>query len=131
MSRQYLTIIEVLAIHEVLIDEFGGAAGVRDLGALGASLFRPQTGYYDDAIAEAAALMESLIQSHPFLDGNKRTAVAAADVHLRMSGLELAGDSMEHYRVIIDLMEGGSLDSRSLESWIRANVESSKFTDRK
>lgn len=86
-------------------------------------MFRPQTGYYEDPIAEAAALFESLIQNHPFLDGNKRTAVAAADVHLRLNGFELAGDSMQHYRFLVGLMEGGDLDWRAIDAWLRDNVE--------
>lgn len=113
----------MLAIHAVLIDEFGGADGVRDLGALEAAVFRPQTGYYDDPIAEAAALLESLVQNHPFLDGNKRTAVAAADVHLRMNGFELAGDSMDHHRLLIGLMERRNLDWKAIDDWLRENVE--------
>jgi death-on-curing protein len=56
----YLTVVEILAIHEDQIERFGGAAGVRDHGQLEAALFRPQTGYYPDLIAEAAALWESL-----------------------------------------------------------------------
>jgi death-on-curing protein len=121
---EYLTVVEVLAIHDLLIKEFGGAEGVRDLGALEAAVFRPQTGYYEDAIAEAAALMESLIQNHPFLDG-KRTAVASADVHLRLNGLELAGDSTEHHRFIVRLIIDGDLDWRAIDDWLRRNVERS------
>lgn len=120
---EYLLVVDVLAIHAILIDEFGGTDGVRDLGALEAAVFRPQTGYYDDPIAEAAALLESLVQNHPFLDGNKRTAVASADVHLRMNGYELAGDSMEHHRVLIGLMERGDLDWKSIDGWLRENVD--------
>lgn len=119
----YLSLVEVLALHAVLIDEFGGTDGVRDLGALESAVFRPQSGYYDDPIAEAAALFESLIQNHPFLDGNKRVAVAAADVHLRLNGLELAGDSMLHHQFLIGLMEMGAVDWRSIDSWLRDNVE--------
>ena len=122
---EYPTVVEVLAIHDLLIEEFGGTEGVRDLGALEAAVFRPQTGYYEDAIAEAAALLESLIQNHPFLDGNKRTAVASADVHLRLNGLELAGDSAEHHRFIIGLMMDGDLDWRVIDDWLRRNVEQS------
>ena len=114
-----------MTLHDILIDEFGGTDGVRDLGALEAALFRPQTGYYEDVVAEAAALLESLIQSHPFLDGNKRTAVAAADVHLRMNGFELGGDSMEHHRFLVGLMERGDVDWRAIDAWLRANVEES------
>lgn len=122
---EYLRVVEILTLHSILIDEFGGTEGVRDPGALEAAVFRPQTGYYDDAIAEAAALLESLIQNHPFLDGNKRTAVAAADVHLRMNGFELAGDSMEHYQFLVGLMEAGDLDWRAIEAWLRDNAEES------
>jgi len=57
---------------------------VRDPGALESALYRPQTGYYKDIVAEAAALMESLAIHHPFVDGNKRIAFAATDVFLRI-----------------------------------------------
>lgn len=122
---EYLTVVEILAIHVLLIEEFGGADDVRDFGALESAVFRPQTGYYDDAIAEAAALLESLVQNHPFLDGNKRTAVAAADVHLRMNGLELGGDSVEHHQFIIGLMVAGDLDWKAIDAWLRRNVDES------
>lgn len=122
---QYLRVVEVLTLHAILIDEFGGTDGVRDLGALEAAVFRPQTGHYEDPIAEAAALLESLIQNHPFLDGNKRTAVAAADVHIRLNGFELGGDSMEHQRHLVSLMERGNLDWRTIDAWLRDNAEES------
>ncbi len=120
---EYLRVVEVLTIHAILIDEFGGTEGVRDLGALEAAVFRPQTGYYEDPVAEAAALLESLIQNHPFLDGNKRTAVAAADVHLRLNGFELGGDSIQHHRHLVPLIERGDLDWRAIDAWLRDNVE--------
>lgn len=117
--------VEVLTIHSIVVDEFGGSDGIRDLGALEAAVFRPQTGYYEDSIAEAAALFESLIQNHPFIDGNKRTALGAADVHLRMNGLELGGNSRDHHQYIIELMEQGELDWKSIDSWLRENGEES------
>ncbi|MFP4074565.1 MAG: type II toxin-antitoxin system death-on-curing family toxin [Actinomycetota bacterium] len=122
---EYLRVVEVLTLHAVLIDEFGGTDGVRDLGALEAAVFRPQTGYYEDAIAEASALLESLVQIHPFLDGNKRTAVAAADVHLRLNGLELGGDSMQHHQYLVSVIERGDFDWRAIDVWLRKNVEES------
>lgn len=60
----YLTLVEVLAIHEDQIVRYGGSAGVRDAGLLEAALFRPHTGYYPDLLAEVAALWESLSQNH-------------------------------------------------------------------
>ena len=73
---QYPSLDDVLVAHTRLIKAFGGAPGLRDLGALEAALARPRTGYYQDLIEEAAALLESLSQNHPFIDGNKRTAIA-------------------------------------------------------
>lgn len=60
MPHDYLTVADVLGMHTVLMQRYGGLPGVRDPGALEAALFRPQTGYYDDIVAEAAALLESL-----------------------------------------------------------------------
>ena len=79
MKYNYLEIGEAIAIHDVLIDEFGGSMGIRDEGALASAIMRPQLGYYDGLIEEAAALMESLANNHPFVDGNKRTAFAVTD----------------------------------------------------
>ena len=72
----YPTVDDVLAVHSRLIIRFGGSLGIRDRGALESALARPQSGYYTDIIQEAAALWESLSQNHPFVDGNKRVAVA-------------------------------------------------------
>jgi death on curing protein len=77
---QFLSLDEVLAIQEALVDRFGGIGGVRDLGLLESALFRPRTGYYRDLVEMAAALFESLIMNHPFFDGNKRVAFFATDV---------------------------------------------------
>ena len=90
--RDYPTLQEVLAIHETLLEHYGGAAGVRDLGAIEAALFRPQSGYYDSIVEEAAALMESLLINHPFVDGNKRVAFAVCDVFLTINGRILDAD---------------------------------------
>ncbi|MBP9153918.1 MAG: Fic family protein [Xanthomonadales bacterium] len=68
------------------MQRFAGAPGVRDAGALEAALFRPQTGYYEDIVGEAAALMKSLAISDPFVDGNKRIAFEASDIFLRING---------------------------------------------
>ena len=87
MARDFLTVADVLAIHTALMQRYDGALGVRDPGALESALFRPQTGYYQDIVAEAAALMESLAINHPFVDGNKRIAFAATDfLTLSISG---------------------------------------------
>lgn len=123
MAARYLTVIEVHAIHEELIAEFGGTGGVRDMGALESAVFRPQTGYYDDAIAEAAALMESIIQGHPFIDGNKRTGFAAADIHVRLNGWAFVGNPDDTAEGIVTLIETGRLDRDALDQLLRRNAE--------
>ncbi len=118
----YLTTADVLAIHEDLIERFGGSPGIRDLGALEAALFRPQTGYYDDLIAEAAALWESLSQNHPFVDGNKRVAFAATDVFLAINGLAVIADPVETFAFIDGLHQAGTFRFDRLDPWLRAHV---------
>jgi death-on-curing protein len=71
VATDFLTTADVLGMHFVLIQKYGGLSGVRDPGALEAALYRPQTGYYKDTIEQAAALMESLAINHPFVDGNR------------------------------------------------------------
>jgi len=90
--REYITLKEVLAIHELGLQHYGGASGVRDLGAIEAALFRPQCGYYSDIIEEAAALTESLLINHPFIDGNKRVAFAACYTFLEINACSLDAD---------------------------------------
>lgn len=119
MPHDYLTVADVLRMHTVLIKRYGGAPGVRDPGALEAALFRPQTGYYEDLVAEAAALMESLASNHPFVDGNKRIAFAAADVFVRINGWRLERDPMQVYEEMIQMFESGTFDIAHLDRWLR------------
>jgi death-on-curing protein len=118
----YLTIIEVLAIHHDQIERYGGAHGVRDFGLLEAALYRPQTGYYEDVIEEAAALWESLAMNHPFVDGNKRVAAAAMITFLAINGYAIRPNSGEMYRFIIENLEGRSFRHDRLAAWLRANT---------
>ena len=97
---EYLTVIEVLSIHKILIQKYGGMDGVRDMGALEAALFRPQTGYYEDIIEEAAALWESLSQNHPFIDGNKRTALGVIYTFLTLNNHKFKIDIKEAIQYI-------------------------------
>lgn len=122
MTR-FPTLVELLAIHDRLLDEFGGSAGVRDPGALEAALFRPQTGYYRDVVHEAAALFESLILNHPFVDGNKRVAFAATDVFLRLNGYVAVVDDAEAYAFIINWLESRTRTLDSIDEWIRTRVK--------
>jgi death-on-curing protein len=79
----YPGVDEVIAVHARLIGRFGGSLGIRDRGALESALARPQSGYYNDVIQQAAALWESLSQNQPFVDGNKRVAVTVTAAFLK------------------------------------------------
>lgn len=97
---KYLTPEQVLFIHARLVTETGGAHGVRDLGLLLSALARPQATFdgqdlYPDLFHKAGALMESLLQNHPFVDGNKRTAITSAAMFLRMNGYRLKASNAE------------------------------------
>lgn len=118
----YITIDEALRIHEALIAEFGGAAGVRDLGLLDSALNRPQSGYYRDLTEEAAALWESLAMNHPFIDGNKRVAYAVTELFLQLNGFDIAPDNKTIERFIYSHLEAGTFTKDVLDGWLRANT---------
>lgn len=83
--RKYLSVEEIKEIHKYLINEFGGSHGLSDNNALESAVNRPQSGYYKNIFEEAASLMESLTNNHPFIDGNKRVAFFATDIFLRLN----------------------------------------------
>jgi death-on-curing protein len=118
----FLTVVEVLAIHEDQIERFGGLHGVRDLGLLEAALFRPQTGYYADLIEEAAALWESLSQNHAFLDGNKRIAFATTYTFLYINGVRLTADAQDWEAFVMELYESNQFAFNRLVPWLRDHV---------
>jgi len=120
----YLTVIEVLSIHADQIARYGGSDGIRDMGLLEAALFRPQTGYYEDEIAQAAALWESMAQNHPFVDGNKRTAFAVTYTFLAINGLRITAAPDDTFRFIMDGMEAREFTFDRLENWLRENTAS-------
>ena len=119
----YLTVADVLAIHADQIERYGGSHGLRDEGQLVAALFRPQTGYYADLIAEAAALWESLSQNHPFVAGNKRTAFAAVYTFLAINGIEITADTDQVFAFAIKLYETNRFAFDVLDEWLRNNTK--------
>ena len=97
---RYLSVAQVRALHELQIERFGGGSGVRDTGALDAAVMRPRASFggedlYSDVPAKAAALMHSLVQNHPFVDGNKRVGLHAMLVFLAENGMDLTTSSKE------------------------------------
>jgi death-on-curing protein len=118
----YLTLDETLRIHEILIKEFGGATGVRDLGLIESALLRPQTGYYADLIEEAAALWESLAMNHGFVDGNKRVAYACLEMFLQLNGADISATNDELETFIYGNLEAGTFRKDVLEDWLNQHT---------
>ena len=123
MTHDFPSIDEVIVLHGALIDEFGGAHCIRDEGALASAIMRPQMGYYDDLIQEAAALLESLAMNDPFVDGNKRTAFAATEVFLGLNGYFIDCDNLEAYSFFTHLFETNSFRFAELNSWLEEHVK--------
>ena len=93
----YLSVIHVLAIHDQMIKRFGGLSGVRDLGLIESAVGRPQASFdgkdlYKTIFSKAAALLQSLLKNHPFVDGNKRTALTSAGIFLKFNQYRLIND---------------------------------------
>lgn len=119
---QFLSLDEVITIHERLIDKFGGTSGLRDKGLLESTLFRPQTGYYEDLSQMAAALFESLLMNHPFVDGYKRVAFFASDTFLRLNGWRIQVETDAGYSFIIGFLEKGECNHEILARWILKHI---------
>ena len=121
--REFLTMDEVVAIHDVAIRVLGGMNGLRDMGALASAIMRPQIGYYDGLVEEAAALLESLAMNHPFVDGNKRTAFYSTDAFLRKNGSFIDCDNDEAHQHFMHLFETNSFRFAQLREWLEEHVK--------
>lgn len=110
-------------MHHVLIEHYGGSHGLRDAGALDAALYRPQSGFYDDIIAQAAALWESMTNNHPFIDGNKRVGFAVTDTFLRVNGYRIIEPPDVVWKFIDGLLTKGQFEYARLDPWLRENTK--------
>jgi death on curing protein len=121
-ERVYLTVAEVIAIHHHQIDEYGGVHGLSDQGSLESAVFRPQTGYYISLSEEAAALLESLVNNHAFLDGNKRVGFAATHTFLLMNGFDLDMSSKTAFEFMMKALADGKFRFALLSDWISGHL---------
>ena len=123
----YLTLSEVLDLHRLILEQSGGAAGVRDLGALKSAIAQPCMTFggedlYPTIIDKAAVLGFSLVMNHPFVDGNKRVGHAAMEVFLVMNGLEIVASIDEQEAVILSLASG-TLEREEFTQWLNSRVK--------
>lgn len=115
----------VEALHAEQLRLHGGAAGVRDEGMLESALFRPQQkeAYGDPNIADlAAAYLFGIAKNHPFVDGNKRTALAAADLFLYFNGFNLEADEDDLIQFVL-MVAAGEIDEDGAAAFFRDHIE--------
>jgi death-on-curing protein len=122
---RYLTLAEVLHLHEGVLAQTGGLSGVRDLSGLESALSQPKVSAggadaYPSLMEKAAALCYSLCSNHPFVDGNKRVAHAAMEVFLLLNGRELAASIDEQERLMLGIASG-STGREQLVAWLEAH----------
>jgi len=124
---RHLAVEEVLFLHELVVADSGVSAGVRDEGALESALAQPRMTFggqdlYPTLVDKAAALCFSLVQNHPFIDGNKRTGHAAMDAFLRLNGLRLRASVDEQERVMLGVA-AGQIDRDELVVWLQGHTD--------
>jgi death-on-curing protein len=118
---------QAISIHQVLIEKFGGASGIKDRGALEAALNRPyatfdQKDLYPSPVEKAAAILESILINHPFIDGNKRTGYVLMRLTLLEGGLDIMASQKDKYEFVIQVSEG-KMDISRIKDWIASHIE--------
>ncbi len=123
---RYLTLNEVLELHRGIIAQSGGSMGILNLSVLESALAQPRMTFagqelYPTVSEKASALCFSLINNHPFLDGNKRIGHAAMEVFLVLNGIEIEASVDEQESVILKVASG-EMDRATFLSWIRTHL---------
>ncbi len=123
---RYLTLIEVLELHRRIMEQSGGALGVRDLGLLESAIAQPRMTFggeelYPSLPEKSAALGISLIMNHPFVDGNKRAGHAAMETFLVLNGMEINASVDEQERVVLEIASG-KLGRETFAEWFQQNT---------
>jgi death-on-curing protein len=117
---------DVLNIHEFLINKFGGSHGIRDERLLESALARPfqtfdQVDLYKSHIEKAAALIESIVTNHPFIDGNKRTGYVLMRLYLMENNLDISADQNEKYE-FVTAIASGNISYDQIVEWIQSHI---------
>ena len=122
-----ISIQDVQELHKILIDRFGGLHGTRDINALESALSRPYHTFdnaelYPSIIEKAAALIESILNNHPFVDGNKRTGYALLRLFLLNNGLDLDASQNEKYEFVIAIASG-KIRYDEIVNWLETHIK--------
>ena len=122
-----ITLKQVLAIHNLALEKFGGSEGVRDMNLLDSAIQRPFTTFdgqelYPNVVDKAAAIIESIVKNHPFSDGNKRTGYTLMRFILLKANLDIKATENERYDFVISIAEG-KIDFEAIKSWIEDQLD--------
>jgi death-on-curing protein len=123
---RYLLIEEIISLHAKVVAQSGGSSGLRDQGALESAVAQPEMTFGGEALyptvaEKAAALGHSLIQNHPFVDGNKRVGHAAMEVFLVLNGYEISASVNEQEEVILSVASG-QMSRAEFSEWLKRHV---------
>jgi death-on-curing protein len=123
---RYISISEVIELHRRVVDQSGGASGLRDLGGLESAIAQPRMTFggqdlYPTLIEKAGALCFSLVQNHPFVDGNKRLGHAAMEVFLILNGHEIQASVDEQENLILGVASS-QISRDSLIKWLTDHI---------
>lgn len=123
---RYLTLAEILELHQRIVSQTGGGLGLRDVGSLESALAQPRMTFegrelYVTLLEKASALGFSIIRNHPFLDGNKRVGHAALETFLFLNGREINASVDDQERMILDLASG-RLTRDQFTAWLQEHV---------
>lgn len=127
---KFISITRVLAIHSYAVKRYGGSQGIRDLGLVESAVQRPKSGFggeylYSNIFDMAAALLQSLLKNHPFVDGNKRTALFSTGIFLKMNGYQLINRHEEEVSFAVRV-DNSNLSLEQISSWLKGNSTKKK-----
>lgn len=125
-----ISLTEAREIHAVLIESFGGSQGIRDQSLLESALNRPFQTFdgkelYPTPVEKAAAILESIVQNHPFVDGNKRTGYVLARLTLMSARFDIHASQDDKYEFVLKISTS-SLDYESIKNWLKAHLQEKK-----
>jgi death-on-curing protein len=123
---RYLTVGDVLEIYSRVMEQSGGGVGILDLGALESAIAQPRMTFngeelYPTLTENTSALGSSLIQNHPFVDGNKRAGHAVLEAFLMLNGYEISASADEQVEIILGVASG-KIDRRLFTDWLRDHI---------
>ena len=123
----YLTPEQVLFIHHRIIEETGGSHGIRDISLLQSAVARPESSFdgkdlYTDLVTKAASLMHSIIKNHPFVDGNKRTAITSASIFLLRNGFRVNASNRELERFTLNVASK-DVELNEITGWFKEHTK--------